>query len=191
MRSRSRRFDDIQELVRGSRHATDNPVGTLIVQHQVKRVATFSVYLALLFAAFEGTAFGRSPSWIVVNSTRNGFVLSGNGTTFVPWGFNYFRDDRSRLLEDYWNGDGPRGWSKVDKDFRAMKRLGANVVRVPLQFARFMDAPRSPNQRNLARLAKLVDLAENVRLYLDVTGLGTFRVSDVPPWYRDLSEQER
>jgi hypothetical protein len=152
---------------------------------------TSSLRLLLLLAAFSTTAFGQSPAWITVNDAADGFVRSSDRAAFIPWGFNYFRDERFRLLEDYWNGDGPDGWPKVERDFRAMKRLGANVVRVSLQFASFMDAPGSPNQLNLTRLDKLIGLAEKVGLSLDLTGLGTFRLADVPAWYRDLAEPER
>jgi hypothetical protein len=39
------------------------------------------------------------PSGIAVNEVGDGFVLSATGVPFVPWGFNYSRDDRFRLLE--------------------------------------------------------------------------------------------
>ena len=64
-----------------------------------------------------------------------------------------------------------------------MKQLGANVVRVHLQFARFMDAPDRPNENSLERLGRLVKLAEETGLYLDLTGLGCYRKQDVPAWY--------
>src|SRR5512138_249297 len=147
--------------------------------------------LVLLLTAFSVPAFGQSPSWVAVNVAGDGFARSSDGAPFVPWGFNYIRDERFRLLEDYWNGDEPDRWPKVERDFREMKRLGANVVRLQLQVARFMDAPGSPNQTSLARLDKLIRLAENVGVYLDITGLGTYRIADVPSWYRNLAEKER
>jgi hypothetical protein len=126
-----------------------------------------------------------------VNKAGDGFALSDSGRAFVPWGFNYFRDENFRLLEDYWNDDGAQGWAKVERDFRSMKRLGANVVRLHLQFGRFIDAPGKPNQVNLARLNKVLDLAEELGLYLDITGLGTYRVSEIPSWYQNSNEKER
>jgi hypothetical protein len=128
--------------------------------------------------------------WITVDKSRPGFTSSASRTEFIPWGYNYFRDERFRLLEDYWNDDGPQGWAKVERDFREMKRLGANIVRLHLQFARFMDAPDRPNQQNLDRLNRVLDLAEQLGLYLDITGLGTYRLEDVPAWYRDTNEKE-
>jgi cellulase (glycosyl hydrolase family 5) len=150
-----------------------------------------SLGIALLLVCLAAPAVAAQPTWIAVTEARDGFVFPATSAPFVPWGFNYSRDERFRLLEDYWNGDGPDGWAKVERDFHAMKRLGANVVRINLQFARFMDAPGTPNHTNLARLEKLIGLAEDVGVYLDVTGLGTFRARDVPAWYRDLAEKER
>src|SRR3954452_3343401 len=72
-----------------------------------------------------------------------------------------------------------------------MKGLGANVVRVHLQFGKFMDGPAEPNPRSLERLAKLVALAEETGLYLDLTGLGSYRKADVPAWYDALDEPAR
>jgi hypothetical protein len=72
-----------------------------------------------------------------------------------------------------------------------MKKLGGNLVRIDLQFASFMDAPDKPNPVNLARLEKLVQLAESLGLYLDITGLGSYREKDVPAWYGAILEGAR
>ncbi len=72
-----------------------------------------------------------------------------------------------------------------------MKELGANVVRVHFQLGQFMEGPQQPNERALEQFARLLALAEQVGLYLDVTGLGCYRKKDVPPWYDALSEPER
>ena len=115
------------------------------------------------------------------------FVLEASGDAFVPWGFNYDRDARFRLIEDYWEDE----WATVESDFREMKALGANVVRVHLQFGAFLEAPGKANEKALAQLVKLTKLAEENSLYLDVTGLGCYRKADVPAWYDAMSEQDR
>ena len=66
---------------------------------------------------------------IRVGKDGTGFVRDPSGTTFVAWGFNYDHDDAHRLLEDYWNKE----WPTVVEDFKEMKALGANVVRIHLQ----------------------------------------------------------
>lgn len=115
------------------------------------------------------------------------FVLVPSGRKFVPWGFNYDHDGTGRLIEDYWNDE----WSTIAEDFREMKQLGANVVRVHLQFGKFMDAPNQPNPHSLKQLGRLLSLAEQVGLYLDLTGLGCYHKQDVPQWYDRLSEADR
>jgi endo-1,4-beta-mannosidase len=79
----------------------------------------------------------------------------------------------------------------VEADFREMKQLGANVVRIHLQMGKFMRDPAEPNVAALDRLDRLVGLAERVQLYLDLTGLACYHKADVPAWYDTLPEQER
>jgi hypothetical protein len=134
---------------------------------------------------------GEMP-WVVVSSDKTGFVLEPGGKPFHPWGFNYDHDDSGRLLEDYWDSE----WPAVEAHFARMKKLGANVVRIHLQFGKFMDDPDKghrngkPNVKALDRLSSLVGLAEKERLYLDLTGLGCYHKKDVPAWYDKLSEKE-
>ena len=130
---------------------------------------------------------GSGLDWIKVSRNKQGFVGAASGRQLIPWGFNYDRDHKFRLLEDYWEAE----WPTVVEDFREMKQLGANVVRVHLQFSKFMDAPGRPNEASLERLGRLVKLAGETRLYLDLTGLGCYRKQDVPAWYNGLGETER
>ena len=132
-------------------------------------------------------AQGQSLAWIRTSADKTHFVCDGTDNSFVPWGFNYDRDEAGRLLEDYWADD----WAKVADDFREMKSLGANVVRIHLQLCRFMKSPEQPDEKNLARLGKLVRLAEATGLYLDVTGLGCYHKQDVPAWYDAMDESAR
>jgi hypothetical protein len=122
---------------------------------------------------------------VQVDAKGSGFVAGQ--TWFVPWGFNYDRDYRMRLLEDYWEAE----WPTVEQDFREMRALGANVVRVHLQFGRFMESPTRPNRQALTRLSKLLHLAERNGLRLDLTGLACYRKADVPQWYDALDEAGR
>ena len=77
------------------------------------------------------------------------------------------------------------------EDFREIKALGANVVRIHLQLAKFVIAPGESDARNIEKLRQLLALAEESGLYLDLTGLGCYRKSDVPEWYDQLDEQAR
>ncbi len=122
---------------------------------------------------------------IEVAPDKNGFVSQPSGRPFQPWGVNY--GNAGRLMEDFWDKE----WSTLEKDFRNIKDLGANVVRVHLQFARFMKAADRPDGEALARLKRLVTLAEDTGLHLDVTGLACYRTADVPAWYDAMDEKAR
>lgn len=125
--------------------------------------------------------------WIRVSEDGKHFVEEGSGRRFVVWGVNYDRDDAGRLLEDYWAAE----WATVEEDFREMKELGANLVRIHLQLGKFMESPERPDAAALERLGRLVRLAEETGLYLDVTGLGCYHKAEVPSWYDGLVEAER
>jgi len=132
-------------------------------------------------------AHGIELERIRVDTNQEGFFLQSSRTPFVPWGFNYDHDDDGTLIEDYWKED----WPRVEEDFREMKELGANVVRVHLQFNRFIESPTQANENSFDKLNDLLNLAERVGLYLNLTGLGCYHKQDTPEWYDALSEEER
>lgn len=142
-----------------------------------------TTWIILLLAAGVGAA-AELPR-VVVATDRRGFVLADSKQPFHPLGFNY--GNRGRLIEDFWTND----WAAVARDFREMKKLGANVTRVHLQFGKFMCAPSLPNADALAQLGKLVALANETGVYLDLTGLASYRPADVPAWYDALDDAGR
>lgn len=148
----------------------------------------FAAMLALLAGCTAGRAGPPvAMEWVRIGPDGRGFVLEPSRRPFIPWGFNYDHDAAGRLLEEYWETE----WSKVAEDFGEMRALGANVVRVHLQFGRFMRGPAEPNDAALERLSRLVTLAEQNGLYLDLTGLGCYLKEEVPAWYDELGEAER
>jgi len=125
--------------------------------------------------------------FIRVSEDGRRFVLAGSMNEFRPWGFNYDHDRDNRLLETYWNKE----WRSIEEDFAEMKELGANTVRIHLQVSRFVKSATETNREALEQLARLITLAEQTDLYLDVTGLGCYDKKDVPKWYNRLNETER
>lgn len=140
----------------------------------------------ILIAALSQPQPGKL-GFIRVSDDHKGFVVAETNKPFVPWGFNYDHDEKGRLIEDYWDAE----WPKIVEDFREMKDLGANVARIHLQVAKFLDAADKPNAKSLDQLARLVKLAEETGLYLDLTGLGCYHKKDVPAWYDALDESDR
>lgn len=127
---------------------------------------------------------GLSP--VRVSDSGTHFVLADR-SPWVIWGVNYDHDGTGRLLDEYWHDE----WAAVVEDFREIRELGANCVRVHLQLGQFMTSPEQPNAAALKRLAMLVKLAEETRLYLDITGLACYHKKNIPPWYDGLPEAER
>jgi len=124
---------------------------------------------------------------VSVSDDKRSFALKPSMTAFSPWGVNYDHDDSGRLLDEYWLEE----WNTVVQDFHEIKSLGANCVRIHLQYGKFMDAADKPNVTSLQQLAKLVKLAEETGLYLDITGLACYHKANIPEWYDALSEADR
>jgi hypothetical protein len=122
---------------------------------------------------------------IVVSPDGKAFVGVDSKKPFRPWGVNY--GNAGRLMEDFWNTE----WQTIAGDFREIKEMGGNVVRVHLQFTRFMEAADKPNAKAFAQLARLIRLAEETGIYLDITGLACYRPSDNAAWYDSLDESAR
>ncbi len=132
-------------------------------------------------------AAGRKMEFIRVSQDGKYFINAVSGSEFKPWGFNYDHDAANRLLEEYWKAE----WPVVVGDFAEMKALGANTVRIHLQISRFLKSDQQPNPESLAQLTRVVKLAEETGLYLDITGLGCYVKPEVPPWYNNLTEAQR
>jgi hypothetical protein len=135
----------------------------------------------------NGIATAESLEYLRVSDDGMHFVQSESGKRAIVWGVNYDHDGSGRLLDEYWIDE----WETVVQDFREIKALGANCVRIHLQVGKFMDAPDKPNVAAMKRLALLVALAEDTGVYLDVTGLACYHKKNIPAWYDALSEQDR
>ena len=151
------------------------------------RACPVATLLFALLTAGTTRLIGASPSPVRVSPDGKKFVLLASGQAFVPWGFNYDHDETGQLLEDYWQTE----WTRVEEDFHEMKQLGANVVRIHLQFGRFMISESESNTNAVSHFVRLLGLAERTGLYLDVTGLGCYHKQDVPAWYDALDETRR
>jgi hypothetical protein len=147
-----------------------------------KRSMRTALVISLLFLC--GCMHSMKP----VRLSRDGrsFQLDRTGKPFYAWGHNY--GHAGALLCDFWITDFPR----IEKEFRYAKReLHANVLRIHLDMPKFMPTPDRVDPTQLAQLKKMLNLAEREGIYLDITGLACYRVSDVPKWYDALDESHR
>ncbi len=124
-----------------------------------------------------------APARVAIDGPR--FTLDDKPWT--PWGFNYDHDSDSKLMEEYWEKD----WARLAGDFREMKALGATVVRIHLQLSSYLKSPTELDLPTLDRLSRLLTLAEEVGLHLDLTGACSYRKSATPAWYAEAPEAER
>ncbi len=146
------------------------------------------IWCAALLACIACSAAAADASKmerIVIKTGGRGFVTADSKVPFHPWGLNY--GNKGRLIEDFWDAE----WDTLAADFREMKRLGANTVRVHLQFGKFMVASDKANPAALERLSWLLRWAEDTGLYLDLTGLASYRPADAPAWYDEMDEAAR
>ena len=174
-----------ETLVFARAPATCDRSGFVLLSSFGFRHSLFVLALATWLGLLAASLGAMEP--VRVAGDKKGFVLERSGRAFVPWGFNYDHDEAGRLIEDYWETE----WPKIEEDFREMKDLGANVVRVHLQFGKFVPQPGQVNRASLERLGKLLEMAERLGMYLDLTGLGCYHKKDVPAWYDELSEKDR
>jgi hypothetical protein len=161
--------------------------GSLGIRHALQNSGVWAFALTLLLFHSTEVASSADLGRIALSDDHEGFVDESTSQPFIPWGFNYDHDRDGRLIEDYWVTE----WESIEHDFREMRELGANVIRVHLQFGRFMKSAEEPNAQSLQKLKQLVALAERESLYLDLTGLGCYHKADVPAWYDELDETRR
>jgi hypothetical protein len=155
------------------------------------RTSTPTLVIILCLSVSAGTKGGPAPMSglepVGLSADGKHLTFRHSGRRLVVWGFNYDHDTRGRFLEDYWETE----WTLVEKHFRTMKQLGANVVRIHLQVGKFLNGPREVNPQALTQLTRLLRLAEQVGLYVDITGLGCYHRAQVPAWYDRLDEAAR
>jgi hypothetical protein len=120
-----------------------------------------------------------SGNGVAAAASGNSLVRAGTRIAFVPWGFNY-----ARATGTFDHGADPAAstdWPQIAADFATMHELHANIVRVYLQFNKFVDPPTqhspngTPNRSALADLSRLLWVAHHAGLHLDITGLGIER----------------
>lgn len=181
-------YEDTQiEATKGDGPPTskdDSETGTFYTEGD-EYVDYGTLYLDILKEETEEAKSSLKP--IRVSDDGRRFARGADGENFTVWGVNYDHDRDGRLLDEYWEDE----WETVVADFHEMRELGANCVRIHLQLGIFMETAERSNAAALMRLAKLVKLAEDTGLYLDVTGLACYHKENIPEWFDRLDEQER
>ena len=143
-----------------------------------------------LFACLHDHAPEGGLEFIRVSADdQNGFAGATSGRKFVPYGNNCCDDPVVRMFE---------AWSDSTtvpnfiKDITEMKQMGANAIRLHVQFSEMIDgpAPGVPNTTNLGRLATIVGTAGKLGMYVDLTGLAPLQVGDPATWYENVATED-
>jgi len=121
-----------------------------------------------------------------ITGFMNNTFVDENWDPFFPWGLNYTNAALVDLIEDYWMMED--AWEILESDFEEMRYYGANTVRIHLQYVKFMENTTTPKQVSFERLERLAKIAEDKEMYLIVTGLAAYRLSDAQPWYDELDD---
>lgn len=150
------------------------------------RLAVLALLAVACLFVTQGSA-NAAPS-ALPQVQRQGSDLVAAGERFRAWGFNYGIGDRYPILS-YFDRPTERRLQRVVADMREARLLGANTLRVYLEIEAFMNGPDQPERRAFAALAALLDEAERLHIYLDLTGNLVWRAP--PPWYDALPEQAR
>jgi hypothetical protein len=146
--------------------------------------------VALLAVALLGTRPSEAQAEGMDLVTVEGEALRAGGDRFVAYGFNYGFGDHEGTLS-YFDRPGRQGLQRIRGDFEEARRMGANTLRIYLEIGQFMNSPTEPRPRALLAFERVLRLAEEKGLYLDVTGNLAWRPDHRDAWYELLPERER
>jgi hypothetical protein len=155
-------------------------VMSMIDIHRPMNCRYLLIFLLLSFAIGCTT---QRMELVRVSADNKSFVLAPSSQPFIPWGHNYAVNQPA---------DGEKfDWPRIAHDFDDFHKMRANVARIHLQVPDFMDAPDKPNAHALAELSRLLKLAEQKGVYLDVTGLASYNIKHRAGWYDALADKDR
>jgi hypothetical protein len=149
-------------------------------------------------ASSFATAAPTPLAWVAVDPATPRHLKLETGERFIAWGNNYVKVNRTgnpnQLVEDQMYTD--EGLAFIDADLQRLTNLGpptgqSNVIRMHLQFHQFLRDPITPHRIALARLARVIEHAEDRGLRVMITGLNYFYPADNPPWVAEQTEAQR
>jgi len=112
-------------------------------------------------------------------NVQHEFFVDENGKVFVPIGLNYYRPK---------TGWAPQVWKQFDAtaicaDFKIMKNLGVNCIRVFLSYGSFYNQQGMLNEDGLKKFDQFLNIAEEAGIYVHPTGPDSWE--GTPDWVHD------
>ena len=136
---------------------------------------------------------GWSPSAGAVAMPRisvHGDRLYAGAKPWRAWGMNWGIGDHAPVI-GYFDHPTAAKFVVLRTELGRARAMGANSMRIYLQLGQVMATPTAPRRQTLLALMRLLALAQQDRVYLDITGDLVWRPSQAPGWYGRLSRQSR
>lgn len=145
----------------------------------------------LIVVALVG--LGWSPSAGAVAMPRisaHGDRLYAGAKPWRAWGMNWGVGDHAPVIA-YFDHPTAANLGVLQTELGRARAMGANSMRIYLELGQVMATPTRPRDQTLVALKRLLALAQQDRVYLDITGDLVWRPSRAPRWYGRMSWQAR
>ncbi len=149
-----------------------------------QRIGNLSrIFLISVSVVFFSELGANDLEKVLVTERPIGFALSPSGKRFVPWGNNYASVDiMKRLAEEP---------ERVTREFAEMKSAGTTVARIHPEMPSFFSAPNQIDPQSLEQFRKLLKIAEESGVRLQITGLACYKTATRMTWYDAFDEAKR
>jgi hypothetical protein len=121
---------------------------------------------------------------IQVHPAGWGFIESGTGQTFTPWGCNYY---------DPFTGWAPRLWEqfepgRVSEQLDHIRAIGGNIIRVFTTLQNVLSGSEKINRPGIAKMEHMLSLAEAKGLRVIWSGPSLWE--GAPDWWQEQAPYE-
>jgi hypothetical protein len=142
--------------------------------------------VAFVLLAWTPSAGAAAMARISVHGDR----LYAGAKPWRAWGMNWGVSNEAPIIA-YFDHPTAANLAVLRTQLGTARSMGANSMRVYLQLGQVMATPTHPHKQTLVALQRLLALAHDDRVYLDITGDLVWRPSRAPQWYERLSWQAR
>jgi hypothetical protein len=142
--------------------------------------------LALACAATSAAATAAAMPRISVHGDR----LYAGSRPWRAWGMNWGAGSHEPVIA-YFDNPTAKNLATLGSELRTARKMGANTMRIYLQLGQVMATPTQPRQRTLTALQRLLGLAQQNGVYLDITGDLVWQPARAPAWYAPMPVQAR
>ncbi|HEY1510495.1 MAG TPA: hypothetical protein VGF93_15915 [Solirubrobacteraceae bacterium] len=145
-----------------------------------------SIVVALVGLAWSPAAGAATVARISVRGDR----LYAGAKPWRAWGMNWGLGDHAPVIS-YFDHPTAANLAVLRTELGTARAIGANSMRIYLELGQVMATPTRPREQTLVALRRLLALAQQDRVYLDITGDLVWRPSRAPAWYGRMSWQAR